>query len=173
MLIDKLVDRCVTDETPPFMSDVKEFRFVAIDKDKSYEFANYYRSSKTYAKVIVTGSSDPEFLDVHYFRSCKRTDVESKNTPISDQMIDRLYVAATHPIDIPKKASLSMEYYRARLDLLRNELEHIRSSPLAPALGPTAAEEYKVPLVDVGPEYFFDASNGVEAVGILKTPTAT
>src|SRR5207344_1927882 len=38
---------------------------------------------------------------------------------------------------------------------------------------PTAAEQYKVPLVDVGPEYFFDASNGVEAVGILKTPTAT
>src|SRR5207253_8549666 len=86
--------------------------------------------------------------------------------PLSDEIIDRLYVAVTPPDtgEISDSTAPSMEYYRAKLALLRNELLDVRSSPVA-----TAIDGNKVPLVETGPDQFYDASQGIEAVGILHT----
>jgi Salmonella virulence plasmid 28. len=196
VLIDKIIDRSVNLDNPAFLplpSDI--FGMVSIDKNLSYQFVDNYRSSKTYAKVIVTAASDPGFLNVHYFRSSLRTDIEDKRvsttvingkieqtidyTPISDQMIDRIYTLTPDLPVIRDKSASSIAYYRAKLDLLRNQLDDIRSGPLEKALygylgpdgQPVYTYDYEVPLVEVDSEYFHDPSNGTEAIGILSNKT--
>jgi hypothetical protein len=65
-LIDKMLDRCVIDNTPPFIRDFPGLRFLAVDKSETEKAVDYYRSSKTYAKVIALDNGSLEEIAIHY-----------------------------------------------------------------------------------------------------------
>ncbi len=68
-------------------------------------------------------------------------------------------------MEIEDAAGPSIEYYRADLDLILNQISGVVSAPLD-----TAIDGNLVPFVEVGPESkFWKASDGIEAVGILYT----
>jgi hypothetical protein len=170
ILIDKMLDRCVVDNTPPFIRDISDLRFLAINKRKSEDAANYYRKSKTYAKVNAFAAGDLEKLNVHYFRHCERSDVQIVTTivdpndpahptqthePVSQSQIDRMYINLNGgALDIPQpNPAPSFEYVRATLDLLLNEVS-IDAKPFH--------------LNKDTEDIYFDASKGTTAVGILN-----
>ncbi len=76
VLIEKIVDRGVTNQTPPFIEMFTDFTLLGIDKPLSQKMADYYRETKTYPKVIAT-TGDDETLTLHYFRSSLRTQAVS------------------------------------------------------------------------------------------------
>ena len=194
VLIDSIVDRAVVDQTPGILQklNIDNFTLLGIDKTQSSRNADYFRASKTYAKVIATPGSDDETLTIHYLRRCLRSEVELKVTtvtdinnvhitsivvsPLSDSQIDQLYIASnatatvtatiTPTVEFLNAAAPGVQYFRRTLNLSRNEVGPLDSDPKI-----EGADGTQVPRPDVSPEWFHDSSNGVEAVGILTAPS--
>lgn len=80
-LLDQPVDQYVTNITPKFIRTFSNFTLFGIDKDKSNEMADYYRGSRTYARVIALGVNDSENIEIHYLRKYESSDVGIK-TPV-------------------------------------------------------------------------------------------
>jgi Tc toxin complex TcA C-terminal TcB-binding domain/Neuraminidase-like domain/Salmonella virulence plasmid 28.1kDa A protein len=159
ILIDKMLDRCVIDDTPPFLRDFPQILgFLAVNKRKTEEAVNYYRASKTYAKVIALNGDSPEKIAIHYFRKCMRTDMEIRKgsalEPVSQSQIDQMYVPLNGGKLDPQtpNPAPSFEYVRATLDLLRNNVS-IVATPFY--------------LNEETEDAYWDSSNGTKAVGIL------
>jgi hypothetical protein len=179
VLIDKLIDRAVTDETPPFIDAITNFAFVGIDKTMSREMADFYRSTKTYAKVIATKNQDSQ-LKLHYYRQSQRTDAvietievdlsedpptaTTTHEPVSDEMLERIFIdPSPGEFKIVDRSGPSLEYYRATLDLITNRILDVKADPHE-----IAFDGEEVPFVGVSAESkFYDGSSGVEAIGLF------
>ncbi len=191
--IEKLLDRCVTKDTPAFIDDITNFEFVGIDKDKSRKIAEYYRGTKTYANVIATkgNASDTTSptVELHYFRETQRTDavirhdaptIDSNGVPhhhytykpVADSWIDRIFIDPGDPeqdtFKIAKSRAHSFEYYRGTLDLVENEIRDVKAGPHVTAYDLERDETEEIPICDVTIEHEFYDGNGVHAVGILR-----
>lgn len=175
-LIDQLKDRAFYDKTPPFIKDMTGFTSLAVDKVKTADRVDYYRNSKTYAKVIATETGEPEKLTIHYFRHFEDTLVleeEPSNplkfNPIEDSALDRLYIMPTpgYQVRVYPNPAESVEYFRATLDLISNELSGLSFAPQDTV---PARDGSFVPIRNTNSEdQFYDASNGTDAIGILYT----
>lgn len=186
VLIDKLVDRAVTNLSPPFLQLLGGVQYFVIDKAVSEKMADQYRASKTYAKVIATADDDTT-LTLHYFRSCQRTaiwvytpptDPQAEGTiaQVPDVWIDRVAVTTPQGTNVlpalpapPAPPLASIEYFRAELDLVLNQLSDLEMKPTKPASdGSIVPDIGDFPGKGKTPEDFYNG--GTEAIGIFYTP---